>query len=82
MGNERRDFGRRADCQRRTITRLLAVDDGLSAADLADNYLSFEGVQRILRRFAWKHLVRRDGNRWVGTRLLEGCAIVQTKGFP
>ena len=58
MGNERRDFGRRADCQSRTIKRLLAVDGGLSAGDLADYDLSFEAAQRILRRFALKGFVR------------------------
>ena len=79
MRNERRDYGRRAACQCRTMKRLLAVNGGgLSAADLVDEHLSLQGAQRILHRFALKFFVRRDGNRWAGTPLLGGCPIVLT----
>ena len=82
MENDRRDFGRRADCQCRTMTRLLAISDGLNARDLADEYLSLAGAQRILRRFALKGFVRRNRNGWVGTPLLAGCPLVPTSDSP
>lgn len=82
MEDERRDYGRRADCLRRMMTRLLAIEGGVGAAELADDHVSFEAAQRILRRFALKGFVRRERNRWVATRLLMGCPVVMTKEWP
>lgn len=80
-GNERRDYRRRADCPCRLMKRLLAVEDGLCAADLGDHCLSLEAVQRILRRFAMKGFVRRDHNRWIATPLLiSGSHVVLAEG--
>ena len=64
------------------MKRLLAVGGGVSAADLADDYLSLQGALRILRRFAFKGFVRRKRNRWVATPLLTGCPLVMTTGWP
>lgn len=64
------------------VERLLAARRGLSVEDFADDYLSFEGAQRILRRFVFKGFVRRDRNRWVATSLLMGCPLVFPKGQP
>jgi hypothetical protein len=64
------------------MMRLLAVSGGLSARDLADEYLSLAGAQRILRRFALKGFVRRNRNEWVGTPLLAGCPVVLTNDSP
>lgn len=82
MRSETRDYGRRADCLRRMVKRLLAARRGVRAADLADDHLSFEGVQRILSRFVFKGLVRRDRNRWVATPILTGCPLVPVKQLP
>ena len=76
MGNERRDYGRRADAVRRLVQRLLAVEGGVVPADLEDGRLSVDGIQRIMRRFAAKGLVRVERNRWIGTPLLKGCAVI------
>ena len=75
MGHDRRDYARRADGIRRLIQRLLAVEGGVVTADLADGRVSLDGIQRIMRRFAAKSLVRLERNRWVGTPLLKGCPI-------
>ncbi len=82
MEDERRNGRRRVDCQRRMVKRLLAVHAGLSAADLTDGDLSFDCVQRILRRLAMKGFVRLRQSRWVATPLLIGCPVVMTNGTP
>ena len=64
------------------MKRLLAIEGGLSAEDLADDHVSVEAAQRILRRFAFKGFVRRERNRWVATPLLTGCPVVMTEGWP
>lgn len=68
--DDRRDYRRRANCPARLMKRLLAVNDGLSVADLAEHYMPFDAAQRILRQFAMKGFVRRDHNRWLATPLL------------
>ena len=79
--DERRDYRRRAECPRRLMKRLLAVDNGLRAADLADDRMPFEAAQRILRRFAMKGLVRHDDDRWLATPLLiRGAQILLADG--
>jgi hypothetical protein len=82
MENERRDYSRRADCLCRLVRRLLTARRGLSDNDLADDYLSFAGAQRILSRLVFKGFVRRNRNGWVATRLLTGCPLVPINGRP
>lgn len=79
--DERRDYRRRAECPRRLMTRLLAVENGLGVADLADDRMSFEAAQRILKRFVVKGFVRHDDDRWLATPLLiRGAHIVLAEG--
>ena len=63
------------------MRRLLAVKQGLRAADLADERMSFEATQRILRRFLAKGFVRHADDRWLATPLLiRGARIVLADG--
>ena len=81
--NERRDYGRRADCPCRLMKRLLAVEHGLSAEELADSRMSFEVARRILRQFAMKGFVRRECDRWVATPLLiRSSHVALAEGSP
>lgn len=73
---DRRNYHRRAACPCRILRSLLAVEDGLRAADVADQRMSIEAAQRILRWFVMKGFVRRDQNRWVATSLLRSCCRV------
>jgi len=78
MGNERRDYGRRADSLCRFMERLRSAQAGLGAAELADDdSLPPDAGQRILKRLALKGFARRVGERWVPTPVLLGpCPLV------
>lgn len=81
--HDRRDYRGRAACPCRLLKSLLAVEDGLRAADLADQRMSVDAAHRILRWFVMKGFARRDQNRWVATSLLRSCChFVLVEGSP
>ena len=82
MANQRRDYGRRADCVRRLIERLRSAEAGLRAAELAEaSALPPEAGERILKRLALQGFARHLRDQWIPTRLLVrgACQLVSTR---
>lgn len=58
MGNERRNYSRRAETMRRIVERLLEARNGLRPEDLVADGVAPAGVpERILKRMARRGLV-------------------------
>jgi hypothetical protein len=75
MATEQRDYRQRANAVRRIVRMLLsAATRGVLSAELADEQVPREIVERILRRLALRGFARHLGERWMPTPLLLGSA--------
>ena len=67
--NERRNYGRRAEMLRRVVNRLRARRGGVLPTELASE-VPQTVAERILKRLAFRGLVREAAGKWLPTPVL------------